>query len=114
MFYTTEIELRKMLRYPPFCDIILIRFSGSNLAEIEKSSNIIYRNLKRYINNENGIVYEPVPSPIDKIKNKYRWRVVIKGKVNSSMIEAINLSFKGTENLKQTSITVDINPNNMN
>lgn len=28
MFYNTEIGLRKMLKYPPFCDIILIRFSG--------------------------------------------------------------------------------------
>lgn len=26
MFYNAEIDLRKMLKYPPFCDIILIRF----------------------------------------------------------------------------------------
>ena len=25
-FYNAEIDLRKMLKYPPFCDIILIRF----------------------------------------------------------------------------------------
>lgn len=113
-FYNTEIALRKVLKYPPFCDIILIRFSGKDLNEIVKYSKIFYNNLKKYINGKNGIVYEPVPAPIDKIKNKYRWRIIIKGKVNNSMIEAINLSFNGTENIKYTSITVDINPNNMN
>ena len=40
--------------------------------------------------------------------------MIIKGKVNNSMIDAIKLSLKGTEDFRQTSITVDINPNNMN
>ena len=33
-FYKTEIHLRKILKYPPFCDIILIRFQGTNLQEL--------------------------------------------------------------------------------
>ena len=111
-FYKEEIGLRKLLKYPPFCDIILIKFSGTNLNEIIQYSNIFYNNLKKYINGENGMVFKPVPAPIDKIKNKFRWRIIIKGKVNSSMIKAINLSFKGTEKAKNTIITVDINPNN--
>ena len=111
-FYNTEIELRKILKYPPFCDIILIRFSGPDLNEIFKYSNIFYRNIKKYINEPNGMVFKPVPAPIDKIKNKFRWRLIIKGKVNSSMLKAINMSFQGTESAKKTSITVDINPNN--
>jgi primosomal protein N' (replication factor Y) len=35
-FYNTEIHLRKMLKYPPFCDIILIRFQGTNIYELQK------------------------------------------------------------------------------
>ena len=100
------------MKYPPFCDIILIKFSGTDLNEIIKYSKIFYNNLRKYINGNNGMVFEPVPAPIDKIKNKFRWRIIIKGKVNSSMLKAINLSFNGTENLKKTLITVDINPNN--
>ena len=111
-FYEEEIGLRKVLKYPPFCDIILIKFSGTDLNEIIKYSNIFYNNLRKYINGKNGIVFKPVPAPIDKIKNKFRWRIIIKGKVNSSMLKAINLSFNGTEIMKKTIITVDINPNN--
>ncbi len=35
-FYQTEIPLRKMLKYPPFCDIIVIRFQGTNISELKK------------------------------------------------------------------------------
>ena len=108
------MNLRKVLKYSPFCDIILIRFSGISLDEIKKSSNFIYRNLKKYLNKiENLIIFEPVPAPIDRIKNKYRWRIIIKGKVTNSMIDLINHSFEGMKNLKSTTITVDINPSNM-
>lgn len=74
----------------------------------------MYKKLKEYIGLDIGMVYEPVPAPIDKIKNKYRWRLIIKGKVNNSMIDAINLSLNSIKQNKSTSIIVDINPNNMN
>jgi len=35
-FFNTEITLRKMLKYPPFCDIILIKFQGTNLHELQQ------------------------------------------------------------------------------
>mgnify|MGYP005769685265 CR=1 FL=1 len=50
-FYNTEVNLRKVLKYPPFCDIILIRFSGVDINEIKKASNFLYKNLKKYIEN---------------------------------------------------------------
>ncbi len=37
-FYKTEIVLRKMLKYPPFCDIILIKFQGPNLYELKEAA----------------------------------------------------------------------------
>ena len=37
-FYKTEIPLRKMLKYPPFCDIILIRFQGQDIQELQKAA----------------------------------------------------------------------------
>ena len=86
---------------------------GKDVEEIKKISNKLYNNLKKCISLENGMVYMPVPAPIDKIKNKYRWRLIIKGKVNNSMIDCINLSLNSIKDNKNTSITVDINPNNM-
>ena len=86
---------------------------GKDINEIKTISNLIYKILKQYIGIVNGFVYVPVQAPIDKIKNKYRWRLIIKGKVNNSMIDCINLSLNDIKDNKNTSIIVDINPNNM-
>ena len=111
LFYNAEIDLRKKLNYPPFCDIILIRFNGENLSEIKTIANKVYKKLND-INNNEFFVYKPVPSPIDRIKNKYRWRIILKCKLTSNIINIIQYSIENI-NLKDTSIVVDINPNNM-
>ena len=114
LFYNQEIELRKMLNYPPFCDIIMIRFSGENIEEIKKLSNIVYKKIKS-INSETINIYKPVSSPIDRIKNKYRWRIIIKCKLNSKMLDIINYALEDEKikKNKNISIIVDINPNSM-
>ena len=115
LFYNQEIDLRKMLNYPPFCDIMLIRFSGKNIEEIKKVSEIVYKKIKN-INNENIYIFKPVPAPIDKIKNKYRWRIIIKCKITSKVLDIVNYAIQDEKikKCKETSITVDINPNSMN
>ena len=37
LFFNTEIALRKQLKYPPFCDIILFGISSSNKEEVRNS-----------------------------------------------------------------------------
>ena len=115
LFYNQELNLRKMLNYPPFCDIILIRFTGKNLLEIQKISELVYKKINS-VKNDNIQIYKPVPSPIDKIKNKYRWRIIMKCKVTSKVLDIINFAIND-ENIKKakdTSIVVDINPSTMN
>ena len=114
LFFNAELNLRKMLKYPPFCDIILIRFQGENLNDIQKVSNIVYKKISPY-QNENISFYKPVPAPIDKIKNQYRWRMVVKCKVNSSVLDLINYAIQDEtiKKYKNVSILVDINPNTM-
>lgn len=114
LFFSQEIALRKMLNYPPFCDIIQINFSGENLNEIKKVSEYVYKKLKS-VNLENLNIYKPVSSPIDRIKNKYRWRIIIKCKLNSVILDLLNFA-TNDENIskcKNTRIIVDINPNTM-
>ena len=45
MFYATEIALREQLKYPPFCDIIVIGFNSLDETEIKKVSNKAYEYL---------------------------------------------------------------------
>ena len=113
-FYETEIELRKQLKYPPFCDIISIGLTDTDNNKIKNVSERLYNNISRTIKNEkmDFNIYKPLPCPIDKIKNKYRWRIILKGKLNNKIIDIINKSIEQV-NSKTTRIIVDTNPTNL-
>ena len=62
------------------------------------------------------MLYSPVPSPIDKIKNKYRWRIIIKCKFDNTIINLVNQTLEAFLNIKKSEsarIIADLNPNNM-
>ncbi|MBP3707847.1 MAG: primosomal protein N' [Clostridia bacterium] len=117
VFYDTEIKIRKALKYPPFCDIILIGFSSENENNVVNSAKFIYKSLKdKIINNKLKIIlYKPVPAPVDKIKNKVRWRVIIKCKFDDEIIKALNDSMQelSSINYKNVKSVIELNPTNM-
>ena len=115
LFYETEIALRRQLKYPPFCDIILIGLNSYQEAEIKNVSDKIYQYLEKRLNKEEFKVLRPMPCPIDKIQNRYRWRIIIKGKMTEEANEILNACLKEIyqENIKDTRIAIDVNPNNM-
>ena len=59
------------------------------------------------------MIYKPLPCPIDKIKNRYRWRIILKGKLTGRIIDIINFAISNI-NSKTTRIIVDTNPTNLN
>lgn len=114
-FYETEIALRKQLKYPPFCDIIVVNFNSLQETEIQKSSQWIYEYLKNKMDEKQFKIFKPIPAPIDKIQNRYRWRIIIKGNMTSKANEILNECLKQVYeiNWEHTRITIDVNPNNM-
>ncbi|MBP3801012.1 MAG: primosomal protein N' [Clostridia bacterium] len=115
MFYETEIAIRKQLKYPPFCDIILIGFSSLNEQEIKKVSNYVYEYLNNALDLEEFNIYRPMPCPVDKIQNRYRWRIIVKGNIDEKSNAILNRLLRElySKNLKNTKINIDVNPNSM-
>jgi len=114
-FYDIEIALRKQLKYPPFCDIIIISFTGTNEKELISTSEYVYNYLSNKMDKQKYNIFRPVPSPIDKIQNKIRWRMIIKGNMTVKAYEDINNSLAEiySKNIKHTKVWADINPNSM-
>lgn len=115
-FYSNEIRYRKRLNYPPFCDIVYILVSGEDEEEVDLEIYNIYSTIQEkdqdthYIENIIG----PAPSPIAKIKNKYRHRILMK--VNETekllpMLRQIVMSHNKTS--RRNTLVIDINPINM-
>lgn len=112
-FYNQEIMLRNALKYPPFCDIIKVEVSDINETIAQETINLIYEKLLKY-NSKDMSIYAPMPSPISKIKNRYRFRVIIKCTLGNTVIGQINEVVNSIKTNSNTRISVDINPNNMN
>ena len=127
-FFDQELGIRKALRYPPFCDIILLGVSSKNLNRTKETSKKIFNFIKNQLNKyknskeENGkvklICYKPIAAPIEKIKNRYRWRIIIKcvydEDMNKFLHEVNDYIYNETKNDKyETRVITDINPRNM-
>lgn len=120
LFYNAEILLRKQLKYPPFCDIIVIGITSVNEKLIIDASNYIYNILVKVNKRDdlNLLVCKPMPAPIDKIKNKYRWRIICKAEFNDKINNVLNSLLKDVQgkkvsNKEELRINIDVNPNNM-
>ena len=115
-FYKIEENLRKQLKYPPFCDIIVIGISGEKEEKVKNISEFLGTKLNAKIKEFNAdlMLYSPRPAPIDKIKNKYRWRIILKGDFDDIANEVIKevLEEAYTKGSK-TRIVVDVNPSSM-
>ncbi len=106
------------MKYPPFCDIIMLGVTSENEIEVQKISNLLYDFFKQKILKENAkiLLYKPVPSPIEKIKNKYRWRIIIKCKFGNDIIMLVNDALNEFSKMKKrdsSKVIIDLNPNNM-
>jgi primosomal protein N' (replication factor Y) len=103
------------LKYPPFCDIIVVSFNSTSEEEIQKISKGVYEYLRNNLKEDEFKVFKPMPSPIDKIQNRLRYRIIIKGRMSEEANRILNNMLKKVyqKNLKDTRIMVDVNPNNM-
>jgi primosomal protein N' (replication factor Y) len=76
-FYNEEIKIRERLTYPPFCRLINIKIHANELTKAVSISREIGYILKK---NSKALfeVVGPAPAQLSKIKNQYRWHLIIK------------------------------------
>ncbi|MEZ4813695.1 MAG: primosomal protein N' [Bdellovibrionota bacterium] len=76
-FLSEVIETRKYLNYPPFSSLAMIQFQGLDAAEVEAAAVMVNKALDK-VKAENFWVLGAVPSPIVKVRNKYRYQILLK------------------------------------
>lgn len=115
-FYEQEILLREQLNYPPFCNITIINISGEDENKVIQDSRIIREVFEEALDGKDGVcVLKEVPSPISKIKNKYRFRIIIKSLRGIEVNEEVNTALESDRlNEVSSEFTVDFNPVSFN
>jgi primosomal protein N' (replication factor Y) len=112
-FFNNEILTRKLLTYPPYCDLAVVCVQSAFREEAVSAINNIFNKIREKINDEykdvKVIILGPAPSGVVKLHNRYRFRMIIKCKNNkrfrAMLKEATNVKLQ-----KDVSISVDINP----
>lgn len=116
-FYETEISLREKLEYPPFTNIaIMIISSTDDKAAYDVAIEVKNVIINEFKTNEDLHVLGPARSPLSKIKNKYRWRIVLKCSDKDriiSIFEHVSKTFEKKTGTNKVGISMDINPVNM-
>ncbi len=114
-FYRSEINLRKALIYPPFCNLCVFGFASRNEEQLNQALTAFSSSLEVCITNTPSlklIVYGPFEAPVYKVKNLYRKRFIIKYKPGQDVLNCFHqlaseysASYRG-----RVAVHVDINP----
>ena len=118
-FFSQAVGLRRALRFPPFCDIVLMTLSAVDEKELLKASKTLSDKLKAQCSGAySGLpieIYGPFEAPVYKVENKYRMRVVAKcvlNKQSRALFSSVLAEFSQA-GVKGLSLSVDFNPSNL-
>ncbi len=115
-FYENEILQRKRLNYPPFCDIIYIMVTGENEGDVSDCTTKIANQIKGYMTHSADVysIMGPGAAPIEKIRNNYRYRILLKCKLTQDLQHLLKEVYETHEKTKnQVFLSIDTNPVNM-
>lgn len=119
-FYEMEIANRYNGQYPPYVRLLKILVYGENEKNVEKDCIQLQNNLNDYIRSKTNWM-ELIPfchssqAPLNKIKCNYRWHILIKIRetaLTDTIIDELYL-YMGNYKILNSSILIEVNPNNM-
>ncbi len=118
-FYSEEIEHREELLYPPFSRIALIEIKGTDEKEIERHAH----QLAGFIHQQHAPfqILGPAPAALAKIKNNYRWQIMIKipktvdqsGSLIRTVLSQVLNVYNEKSKSRNVHVTIDIDPQGM-
>ncbi len=115
-FFAQEIALRRVLEYPPYCDICMLGFVGRDDNSALSASKAMFEIIKNLVCGEFSDVkvkiLGPSPAKIIKVGGKFRYRIIIKCKNSKRFREMLKTALceTGKLNFRSVSVYADMNP----
>ena len=115
-FYEEEILTRKLMIYPPYCDICLVSAQSLDRNIAEETISQVFGNIKKLIETKYSdvkvIILGPAAASMAKVNNRYRYRMIIKCRNNAEFREMLRKAID-IKLAKDASVWVDMNPENI-
>ncbi|MBF0427842.1 MAG: primosomal protein N' [Magnetococcales bacterium] len=108
-FAPIEMTFRRQAGYPPFRRLALLRFSST----VKLEGDFYCQTLKASLPVSGDVEFlGPAPAPLSKLRNRYRWQVLIKEKEGGRLHRALGEVMRLAEELttKHIQVEIDVDP----
>ncbi len=120
-FYREEMDFRRELNYPPFSRLMNFKVTGSNRKRTEKHAEELGRITRRLLEKDRGYkkhieVLGPATAPLERLRGKYRWQMLVKGRRPNILHLFTRQVLQGTASRikgNRVRLSVDVDPINM-
>ncbi|MBQ4113542.1 MAG: primosomal protein N', partial [Clostridia bacterium] len=120
-FFHGEIRLRRLLQFPPFCDMVLLTLTSPEEKELQKAALRLSEELRRLNAGEYRdvpvVAFGPFEAPVYRVDNVYRMRMVVKCRLNKrarALFGAILTSFsREAGGGRKPMLSIDFNPSSI-
>lgn len=89
-FYEAEMRYRQEAFYPPFCSVVRLLYSNVNDERALAEAGRVHRELERLISDELRVT-GPVPAFMHRLRGRYRWQVLVRGREPGNAVEGLRL-----------------------
>jgi primosomal protein N' (replication factor Y) len=117
-FFAAESEFRRALDYPPFGRLVNLRLDGPKLSEVETRAKFLAGELRKLqeCNPKFGAQVEvlgPAAAPIEKLRNRYRWQLLLRSKHSSLLLKFARHARELAPSTRNVRLHIDVDPNSM-
>lgn len=117
-FYEKELEQRSELNYPPFSRITVLRIQGTQIHKVTKAAETLADKLNELLKKEliQGQILGPSPCLLEKLRNNYRWQILLKSPLHQPIQLALKQHILNTQHEWLASglrLVVDVDPVNV-
>lgn len=108
-FFDKEIQTRKLFDFPPFTRLAKLTFSGKNEQQTLQTAQTFHDTLLRILPQIYHI-YPVIPSGYAKIKDRFRFKFLIKGKNPLLLSHLIKKTCNTTPLHRNINLLIDMDP----
>lgn len=117
-FYEVEIAARKLMKYPPFADIGMFGFVGTNETAVKTAAVRLLALLRQTAAQPEFerlplIALDPAPAAVSRVAGKYRYKAIVKLTNTArtrALIAQVLSDFATLPESKGVTVFADINP----
>ena len=116
MFLVDELPKRKVLAYPPYVRLANVLIWGADEGEVARAATRLHDEVAAQVRDYGGdgwLVLAATPCVIGKLRNSYRWHVLVKAPIGADVSAVLLPLFRSRKANASINVAVDVDPQSL-